>query len=323
MAKQGNIEIPTYLFFGFLESGKTTFIQDTLQEDYFNDGQRTLLIACEEGEEEYEEEILKKANTQIVYVEDEEDFTKEFLFESYVKHAPDRVLIEYNGMWNIERLISVLDTTLLAVFQVITLANAETFDLYMNNMRSLAVEMFKVSELVIMNRCSKDTPRATYRRSIKAVNRRIQVAFESENMDDDVEEEDFLPYEIDGDEIQLEDEDFGIWFMDAMERPELYDGKTLVTKARVMKNMRLPKGCFVPGRHAMTCCADDIQFIGYLCHINHAKSSTVKALKNEMWITLTAEIKAEYSKEYGEVGPVLYAKRIEMAEKPEDELVYF
>lgn len=323
MTKQSNVEIPAYLFLGFLESGKTTFIQDTLQEDYFNDGQRTLLIACEEGEEEFDEEILKNAKTQIVYVEDEEDLTKDFLFENIIKYAPDRVLIEFNGMWNIENLVNVLDTTPLTLFQVITLTNAETFELYMNNMRSLAVEMFKISELVIMNRCVKDTPRATYRRSIKAVNRRIQVAFESESMDDDVEEQDFLPYEIDADEIQLEDEDFGIWFMDAMERPELYAGKTLITKARVMKNLRLPKGCFVPGRHAMTCCADDIQFIGYLCHINHAKSSTIKSLKNEMWITLTAEIKAEYSQEYGEVGPVLYAKRIEEAEKPEDELVYF
>lgn len=319
-----NMEIPVYLFMGFLESGKTTFIQDTLEEDYFNDGQRTLIIACEEGEEEYDEELLKRTNSSLIYVEDEDDFTREFLNENIVKYYPDRVLIEYNGMWSLEKMVRAMDYTPLVVFQAITIVNAETFDVYLNNMRSLAVEMFKMTELVIMNRCTKDTQKATYRRSIKAVNRRAQVVFESADMDDeDGEEDEFLPYEVDGDEIRLEDEDYGIWFIDAMERPEVYEGKTMIMKAKVLKSMRLPKGCFVPGRHAMTCCADDIQFIGYLCHTNHAKSSTLKALKNEMWITLTAEVKIEYNKEYGEKGPVLYAKRVEAAEKPEEELVYF
>ena len=210
------------------------------------------------------------------------------------------------------------------IFQTIVSANAETFDLYMNNMRSLAVEMFKMAELVIINRCTKATPRATYRRSIKAVNSQCSGCFDSMVPGEDMgEEEEELPFDISGDEIHLEDDDYGVWFIDAMERPELYDGKTMVMKTRVFKAMRMPKGTFVPGRHAMTCCADDIQFIGYLCHTNHAKSSTIKSLKNKMWITLTAEVKVEYNEEYKDKGPVLYAKRIEAAEPPEEELVYF
>lgn len=323
MPGKKDIEIPVYLFMGFLESGKTSFIQETLEEDYFNDGQRTLLFACEEGMEEYDEELLKETNTTIVYIEEEEDFNRDFLISKVLQYYPDRVIVEYNGMWSIERMLTQMDNTPLLVFQTIVLVNGETFDLYMNNMRSLAVEMYKIAEMVIINRCTPDTPRATWRRSIKAVNRRVQVLFESAEDEDMGEEEDTLPFDIDGDEIHLEDEDYGIWFIDAMERPEVYDGKTIVMKTRVFKSIRLPKGCFVPGRHAMTCCADDIQFIGYLCHTNHAKSSTIKSLKNKMWITLTAEIKIEYNKEYGDKGPVLYAKRIEAAEQPEEELVYF
>lgn len=323
MPGKKDMEIPVYLFMGFLESGKTSFIQETLEEDYFNDGQRTLLFACEEGMEEYDEELLKETNTTIVYIEEEEDFNRNFLISKVLQYYPDRVIVEYNGMWSIERMLTQMDNTPLLVFQTIVLVNGETFDLYMNNMRSLAVEMYKIAEMVIINRCTPDTPRATWRRSIKAVNRRVQVLFESAEDEDMGEEEDTLPFDIDGDEIHLEDEDYGIWFIDAMERPEVYDGKTIVMKTRVFKSIRLPKGCFVPGRHAMTCCADDIQFIGYLCHTNHAKSSTIKSLKNKMWITLTAEIKIEYNKEYGDKGPVLYAKRIEAAEQPEEELVYF
>ena len=323
MPGKKEMEIPVYLFMGFLESGKTSFIQDTLEEDYFNDGQRTLLFACEEGMEEYDEELLKRTNTTIVYVEEEEDFNSDFLISKVLQYYPDRVIVEYNGMWSVERMLTQMDNTPLLVFQTIVLVNGETFDLYMNNMRSLAVEMYKIAEMVIINRCTPEMPRATWRRSIKAVNRRVQVLFESADDDDMGEEDDTLPYDVEGDEIHLEDEDYGIWFVDIMERPEIYDGKTMVMKTRVFKSIRLPKGCFVPGRHAMTCCADDIQFIGYLCHTNHAKSSTIKSLKNKMWVNLTAEVRIEYNKEYGDKGPVLYAKRVEAAEPPEEELVYF
>ena len=323
MPGKKEMEIPVYLFMGFLESGKTSFIQDTLEEDYFNDGQRTLLFACEEGMEEYDEELLKRTNTTIVYVEEEEDFNRDFLISKVLQYYPDRVIVEYNGMWSVERMLTQMDNTPLLVFQTIVLVNGETFDLYMNNMRSLAVAMYKIAEMVIINRCTPEMPRATWRRSIKAVNRRVQVLFESADDDDMGEEDDTLPYDVEGDEIHLEDEDYGIWFVDIMERPEIYDGKTMVMKTRVFKSIRLPKGCFVPGRHAMTCCADDIQFIGYLCHTNHAKSSTIKSLKNKMWVNLTAEVRIEYNKEYEDKGPVLYAKRVEAAEPPEEELVYF
>lgn len=323
MAGRQKLEIPLYLFLGFLESGKTTFIKETLEEDYFNDGQKTLIIACEEGIEEYDDDILEASNSVLVYVEDEEDFTKDFLISKVVQYAPDRVIIEYNGMWSVENLTRQLEGTPLILFQGIVTMNAETFDLYMNNMRSLAVEMFKVSELVIINRCRQGDPRATWRRSIRAVNRQTQVMFDSEDPSvmQDVQEE--LPFDISGDEITIEDEDYGIWFIDAMDHPEHYDGKTLHMKARIFKSLRMPRGTFVPGRHAMTCCADDIQFIGYLCHTNHAKSSTIKSLKNKMWVNLTAECRTEYNEQYKDDGPVLYAKRIEAAEMPEEELVYF
>lgn len=316
------IDIPVYLFMGFLESGKTSFIQDTLEEDYFNNGEKTLLIACEEGEEEYDDQLLEESKTDIVYVEEEEELTREFFLDLLKKYNPDRVLIEHNGMWSIEKLCLAMEGTPLLIYQTIVMINAETFDLYMNNMRSLAVEMFKIGEMIIMNRCTKDTPRATYRRSIKAVNRRAQVLFESEE-DDLGEEEPDLPYDVDGDEIVLEDEDFGIWFVDAGERPDIYRGKKITMKTIVYKSMKLPKGTFVPGRHAMTCCADDIQFIGYLCKVNHAKSSTLKAIKNKMWVTVTAEIRYEDNEQYGEEGPVLYAERIEAAEQPAEPLVFF
>ncbi len=324
MPRKKTEEIPVYLFLGFLEGGKTTFINETLEEEYFNDGQRTLLIACEEGIEEYDEEALEKeANTTVIYMEDEEDFSRERINNLILKYYPDRVILEFNGMWNIANMEKTLEGTPLTIFQVIVNVNAETFDMYMNNMRSLAVEMFKRAELVIINRVTGTDPRATWRRSIRAVNRRAQVLFDAMDPNEPLDVEDELPFDVSGDEIELEDEDYGIWFVDAMDHPDRYDGKTIRMRARIFKSIRMPKGTFVPGRHAMTCCADDIQFLGYLCHTNHAKSSTIKSLKNKMWVNITAEIRKEYNDQYQDDGPVLYATRIEAADPPEEELVFF
>ena len=128
LSRKNKLEIPVYLFMGFLEAGKTTFIQETLEEDYFNDGERTLLFACEEGMEEYDEELLKRTNTTLVYVEDQEDFNTEFLTSKLLEHYPDRVIIEYNGMWTIDHMVEALEGTPLMIFQTIVSANAETFD---------------------------------------------------------------------------------------------------------------------------------------------------------------------------------------------------
>lgn len=318
------MEIPIYLFLGFLESGKTTFIQDTLQEDYFADGQKTLLVACEEGEEEYDSEILKEANCVLEVIEEEEDFTMETL-KNYVKeHMPERVIIEYNGMWNVADGIDVIqDADLFELYQIITLVNAQTFQVYMNNMRSLAVETFKYAEMAIMNRCTPDMDLGAYKRTIRSANRRLQVMLEMADGYDDVPVEESLPYEIDAPMIELQDDDFGIWYMDAMDHPERYDGKEIHMKTMVYKPQGMEKGIIIPGRFAMTCCEDDVQFLGVTCKLNHVKSKTMKTVKNRDWIMLTARIACEYNEEYEEKEPVLYASRIEIAEKPEDDLIYF
>lgn len=318
------MELPVYLFLGFLESGKTTFIQDTLQEEYFADGQKTLLIACEEGEEEYEDSILEEANCVLEVVDEEEEFTKDLLLQLLEKHKPERVIIEYNGMWNVaDGIDTIQDTNTLELYQTITLVDSTTFLVYMNNMRSLFMEMFRYGEMAILNRCTPDMELGSFRRLMRSGNRRLQVMFEMAEGYDDVEVEEELPYDLDAPKIELEDDDFGVWFMDAMDYPERYDGKEIHMKVLVCKPKDMPKGMIIPGRFAMTCCVDDIQFLGMLCKMEHVKSSTMKNVKNRDWIMLTAKIACEYQEEYEGKGPVLYATRIEKAEKPEDDLIYF
>lgn len=315
-------ELPVYLFWGFLESGKTSLIKDTLSQDYFNDGERTMILTFEEGETEYDQEMLSKTNSFVVALEKAEDFTKELVISCQKNYAPDRVMIEYNGMYQIEDLMDVIDETDMELYQAIVTVDASTADMYLKNMRSLFVEMFKMADLVIFNRCDDRTNTGSFRRSIKAVNPRAQVGFErADGREMDMEE--ILPYDINADVIRIEDDDYGIWYIDAMERPEVYDGKTVEFRGEVRRSPKMPSGMIIPGRKAMTCCEDDITFVGYLCKLQQTKSKTLKRVLNKEWVTVTAKIHSEYQEAYDRTMPVLTAVRIEKADPPKQSLVYF
>lgn len=311
------MEVPVYLFTGFLESGKTVFIKDTIQDPNFSHGEKTLVILCEEGLEEFEEKFLKSTNTAIVVIEDQEELTEQFLKDCSVKYDPERIFVEYNGTWDTKKFLDMKFPKYWEVIQIITLINGETYEAYMNNMRSMLVNHYTDSDMVIFNRCTTNMDRAAFRRSVKAVNRKAQVYFEGEGIDTQDADE-LLPFDLDAKVIELEDDDFGIWYLSAMEHPEKYEGKTISFTAYVYKPAQLDEGLFVPGRHAMTCCADDVSFIGFIC-----KSKNADKLKHRQWITLTADVRIEYRKEYKSNGPVLYARKIGVGKKPQEEMVYF
>lgn len=313
------MEIPVFLITGFLESGKTLFMNDTLSDTGFSNGKKTLLLLCEEGTEEYDEEWLAKVNTLVVPVESEENLTEEFLFECNKKYKPERVIIEYNGMWRLEKLYKMKLPRRWEIVQVITTVCASTFSLYLNNMRSQVMEQFANADMVIFNRCLPDTPKASYRRNVKAINPSCEVYFENAD-GSPVQPDESLPYDLDAPVIEIEDEDYGIFYVDIMDAPEKYEGKTVSFTAMVYKSERLPKNVFVPGRFAMTCCADDIAFIGIPCM---ADVILVNRLKKKQWIHIEAVIKCEYDSREQRTVPVMTAKSVEEGTAPKEETVYF
>lgn len=311
-------EVPVFLFTGFLESGKTSFIQDSLNDRGFFNGEKTLLILCEEGEVEYDEVAYSKKNIFIEKVEEQIGLTAEFYQKCDDLHKPERVMIEYNGMWQLE---PVLDDNMpeeWELVQVISTVDATTFPMYWNNMRSLVMEQLSLSDLVILNRCTDKTKRNDFRRSIKLFNKKAQIGYEAAEGFEDALKEEQLPFDIDAPIIDIDDDDYGIWYMDIMDNPRKYEGKKVKFNALVFKPKNYPSTSFVPGRFAMTCCADDIQYMGLLC-----KSAELEGCNDKDWVTVTASIKREFAKEYRGKGPVLYASSIEKGVKPEDDLVYF
>lgn len=304
-----------YMINGFLESGKSEFIRYTLEQPYFQIREKTLLILCEEGEVEFDEKLLKKSRTVLEVIGEEEDFTPENLLALEKKHKPERIIIEYNGMWNFKEMKLPWHWK---IEQQITTIDASTFQMYYTNMRSLLAEMLKGSEMIIFNRCDGIKDLSSFKRNVKAVNQSAEIIFEDSQGEVNAIMEDELPYDLSQARLELDDTGYGIWYLDALDNAERYLEKTLVFTAMVLKPSGFPKDYFVPGRMAMTCCADDMAFLGFACEYEQAEK-----LKDKEWVKVTATLTWEYWADYEGEGPLLHAVKVEPAKAPKKEVIDF
>ncbi|MDD6107887.1 MAG: TIGR03943 family protein [Clostridiales bacterium] len=312
------VELPVYLFTGFLEAGKTKFIQETLEDSRFHKGERTLLVLCEEGVEEYAPEQFCAPNVFLRTVEDEADFTAENLSAMQREVNPERILIEYNGMWLLDTLYSNMPEGWI-VAQEFLFCDATTFLTYNANMRQLMVDKIKSAELVVLNRYRADMDRMAMHKVIRGISRRCDIAYEYADGKveyDDIE--DPLPFDIEAPVVNIEDRDYAIWYRDMSEEPKKYNGKTVRFKGRCLVRKNVPKGSFIIGRHIMTCCVEDIQFAGIIC--NWDKADTVR---DDEWVILTATLENKFHRAYGRKGPVLTVQSVEETEKPEEAVATF
>ena len=307
---------PVYIINGFLESGKTEFISYTISQPYFQIRGKTLLIVCEEGEIEYDTKLLAKSRTIMEVIDEEEDFTPERLLELEKQHKPERIVIEYNGMWNCKDMKLPWHWT---VEQQITTINGATFQTYYTNMKSLVAEQIRKSELIIFNRCDGlNEQLANFKRNVKAVNPQADIVFEEKDGEINKLLEEDLPYDLNQPVIALDNMGYGIWYLDSMDNLGRYLGKTVRFVAMVLKTKDFPKNYFVPGRMAMTCCADDMAFLGFACEYDKADELTEKS-----WVEITATVDKEYRAEYKGEGPVLRAVSVTAAKKPKDDIISF
>lgn len=310
--------IPVYVFTGFLDSGKTRFMQGTLEDERFNAGEKTLLLVCEEGEEEYDPSQFSGSNVYIEYVEDQDALDDKSLEALRKKYRAERVMVELNGMKQVSDFYAKLPENW-QVYQEIMFADASTFPVYNANMRSLVVDKVGGCEMVVFNRADESVDRMELHKIVRAINRRCDIAYEDENGEAEFDDiEDPLPFDLEADVIEIQDEDYGLWYRDVTEDMKKYSGKTVKFKAQVAHTRKVEKGCFVPGRFIMTCCVDDVEFMGFVCQYEGAEE-----LQQRSWVWVTAKISLRYHKLYKEMGPVLTALEITPAEKAEQDIVTF
>jgi len=308
------MEIPVYLITGFLDAGKTDFINSTL-EDGFARSDPTLLICCEEGDNEYEKAALD--NVTVVNLEDEEQVVRETFKEWERKYHPKQVLVEYNGMWSLEKIWQELPGNWV-LYQVMTIVEAGTFELYVKNMGQLMMEKIINADLLIFNRCTEELRAALRKRNLRMVNRRADIFLEN---DDGTSENYFTgdecPFDLNQPVIEVPDDDFGVWYMDAMDHPERYEGKTLHMKLMMARSKRY-KGTPCPGRFAMVCCAKDMAFLGLL-----ARGEALEQFEQKEWMDATLTITLEEHPAYEGKGAVMNIVSAVPCEKPEPEVVSF
>lgn len=160
-------EIPVYLFTGFMDSGKTTLIKETLFENDFGGDNRTVIIVCEDGDEEYDEAKLNTINAKVAMIEEQEDFTTETLQKIQETYKPEQIFIEYNGTWDIATLLETKMPDGWVIVQSLATVDATTFEMYLANMRAMIMEQLFKADVVIFNRCDDNTPKGKFRRAVK------------------------------------------------------------------------------------------------------------------------------------------------------------
>lgn len=310
--------IPIYLFLGFLESGKTKFIQETLEDKRFNNGEKTLVLICEEGIEEFNTSKMPKKNIEFHVLEDKSELTEANLNAIVEKVKPERIVVEYNGMWNVNDFFDAMPEGS-TIAQVMMFAEASTFANYNANMRSLVVDKLNIAEMVVFNRFDRAYDPNEFHKIVRGVSRRAEIVYEytdGEVAYDDIE--DPLPFDVEADEITIADRDFALWYRDIMEEPFKYDGKVMSFKALVGRNSKFPVNTYAIGRHIMTCCVDDIQYCWLV-----AQDDKGFAPANQEWINITGKIVVQKHKLYKGKGPVLFVKEITPAEAPDQPVATF
>ena len=313
-------ETPVYLFLGFLESGKTKFIQETLEDPRFSSsGEKTLLLVTEEGEEEYETiKFASAENVQYVAIDDKNKLTEEYLTQLQLQYGFDRVVVEYNGTWTLEDFFNAMPEGWM-VNQIMTFFDATTFLNYNANMRQLTFDKIQNTQLVVFNRYRDDMDKMAFHKIVRGISRRCDIVYERVDGKADFDDiEDPLPFDINAPVIRVEDKDFAFFYRDLTENLEAYIGKTVKFKGLVATDKRLSPEDIVVGRHVMTCCEADIQYCGLACVLPSQMD-----LQTRDWINVTGKIAFQKHRIYKGKGPVLIAEKVVVCEPPEQQLATF
>ncbi len=309
---------PVYLFTGFLDSGKTTLIKETLNDpDFMSDIERTLIICLEQGEEKYDEEFLDAHNTFIEFLDASTQLTVEKMTELDTIYHPSQVFIEYNGTESVSETILTGMPDFWPLVQILTTVDAQTFEIYVNAMRSMIFEQLRWSDTIIVNRCDENISGSMLRGNIKAINKRAQIYYEGAFGQPAKLKNGLLPFDLNAPVIDIKDDDYGLWYMDALEAPDKYEGKEVILRGMYAENIPGYKQTFILGRRAMVCCAQDTSLCGLT-----VTGVKIWEMKIGDWVEVQGKLKTVPLEDGGKTL-VLYADRIAPYQAPADEFVYF
>ena len=196
---------------------------------------------------------------------------------------------------------------------------ASTFDSYAKNLGQLMMEKLTNADMIVFNRCDEALRAALRQRNLRMVNRRASIFLENtDGTSEDYADDTVCPFDLNQDIIDIPDDDFGVWYVDVMEHPERYEGKAVRAKTVVCHLPQYP-GEVILGRFAMTCCENDISFLGLV-----ARGEGFDACESRSWADVTGVVRMEDHKAYqGQSGPVLRVTSLSPADKPKQDVLTF
>ncbi len=312
-------EAAVYLFLGFLESGKTKFIQETFEDKRMDNGEKTMLLVCEEGEEEYAPERFKVRNVAIEYIDDEADLNGETLSALAEKHGAERIIVEYNGAWMLQSFFEAMPDGWM-VNQMMTFFDAGTFLNYNKNMRQLVYDKVQMTGMVVFNRFKGEYDKMEFHKIIRAISKRTDIVYDYLGGKPELDEiEDPLPFDVNAPVIEIEDRDFALFYRDIAEKTNEYVGKTVRFKGMATKQKKLASGQITMGREIMICCEADIAYYGFVIECG----DEAKKIKEDDWLYVTGKIALKKTAVYRSAGPVILAAELKKASPPEQEVATF
>ena len=304
---------PVYVFSGFLDAGKTTAIKESLLDPGFNQGETNLIIAFEQGDEEYDDDFLFNSNSYIVYLDDIKELDRKKIAQLDDDYYPDRIIIELNGMQDDNELFAKDGSLNWVTADYLTFFDATRLKNQMLNMRQFVFNHVVNSAICYINRCS-DQDLMYFRNNLKGINRYLMVVFLNEdNKIINIESQMFDVTKP----LNISDDDFGLWYMDALDNADKYDGCQITLKLKWLDTVKEYEIVCIMGREAMVCCSNDIQKIGLTC-----TNVDPKKIRKKKFYSLTGKLKA-VDDENGDRTVILYTDSITEAEAPEDEYVSF
>lgn len=304
-------EVGVYIFCGFLEAGKTSFISNALASDELDTGEKTALFVFEDGEEEYEEAKLK--NTDVFHL-DKNSLTLAKMTKTERDGDYTRIFVEYNGMWELGDFLDVMPENWV-VCQIMAIFDCTNILIYNANMRQQVFDKIQYADLIVFNRYKSGEDKMPYHKLVRGISRNNDIIYENERREierDDIE--DPLPFDVNAPVIEIEDRDYAYFYRELTENMRAYHGKTVRFLCVTAYDRSLGKSTVVVGRHIMTCCEADTKYCGLVCEHNGSRSFTTGE-----WYYLTAKICVAKHKVYGGEGPILLAMKFEKASEPEPE----
>lgn len=309
------VEVPVFVINGFLESGKTSLIRDVISSNYGKQAGKTLLIVCEEGEIEYDQKFLDEYLVDVEYIHDESKLTKSFFEQMDNMYEPARVVIEFNSFFSFDS-IELPDQYVIG--QVISLIDASTFNIYFNNMKQIFNNVCKDADLIVFNRCDGIKDLASYRRMVRAFNSNAQIAFENKDgaLSETLAED--LPYDLSKNSITLLESEYPTFYMDAFDNYERYYNKEITFLACLQELEGVDDlSSFLPGRKIMTCCANDVRFLGF-----ETTNDINATFKSGDWAMITVTLTHEYSNFTHQEDVILHLKKfVSVPRQSEDDVL--